>query len=113
MSYRVAIEKTLARYTLLLGVRDVKVRVRRLKTKAASSNIKTRTIYINKDLLDLGEEVIEYLILHELLHIKLQSVYHDSRFYEMLYFLMTPEKVEAIRRMIMERMVQNYVRGRH
>jgi predicted metal-dependent hydrolase len=111
MSYG-AIERALTRYMLLLGVRDVKVRVRRLKTKAASSNIKTRTIYINKDLLDLGEDVIEYLVLHELIHIKLQSVYHDERFYSMLYFLMTPEKVDAIRRRIMERMVQNYVAKR-
>jgi predicted metal-dependent hydrolase len=114
MSYRDAIEKTLTRYTLLLGVRDVKVRVRRLKTKAASSNIKTRTIYINKDLLDLGEDVIGYLVLHELIHIKLQSIYHDEGFYSMLYFLMPPEVVEDIRRAIMERMVQNYVRvARH
>ena len=111
MSYRGAIERVLSEYRLLLGVRDVKVRVRRLRTKAASSNIKTRTIYINKDLLDLGEEVIEYLILHELLHIKLQSVYHDGRFYEMLHLFISPEKVEAIREVIMKRMVQNYVRG--
>jgi len=107
-----AIERALSEYRLMLGIRDdVKVRVRRLKTKAASSNIKARTIYINKDLLDLGEEVIMYLVLHELIHIKLQSIYHDERFYSMLYFFIPPEKVEAIRRVIMERMVQNYVRG--
>jgi predicted metal-dependent hydrolase len=115
MSYRGAIERHLLRYKLMLGIRDdVKVEVRRYRTKAALSNIKTRTIYINKDLLDLGEDVIEYLVLHELLHIKLQSRYHDERFYSMLYFLIPPEKVEAIRRVIMERMVQNYVaNGRH
>jgi len=36
----------------MLGIGDdVKVKVRRYKTKAASSNIKTRTIYINEDLI--------------------------------------------------------------
>jgi len=36
----------------MLGIGDdVKVKVRRYRTKAASSNIKTRTIYINEDLI--------------------------------------------------------------
>ncbi len=108
MSHRGAIERALTRYKLILGVRDdVKVVVRRYRTKAALSNIRTRTIYINKDLLDLGDDVIEYLVLHELLHIKLQSPYHDGVFYSMLYFLIPPEKVEAIREVIMKRMAQN------
>jgi len=110
MSYRDVIERALSEYRLMLGIRDdVKVRVRRYRTKAALSNIKTRTIYINKDLLDLGEDVIKYLLLHELLHIKLQSKYHDERFYAMLHFLIPPEEVDTIREVIMKRMLRNYV----
>ena len=110
MSYRDVIERVLSEYRLMLGIRDdVKVRVRRYRTKAALSNIKTRTIYINKDLLDLGEDVIKYLLLHELLHIKLQSKYHDERFYAMLHFLIPPEEIDTIREVIMKRMLRNYV----
>ena len=113
MSYRNVIKKVLSEYSLILGIRDnVKVRVRRYKTRAASSNITTATIYINNDLLDLGEDVIRYLILHELVHIKLRSRYHDERFYTMLYFFMPPEEVDAIREVIMKRMLQNYVTSR-
>jgi predicted metal-dependent hydrolase len=110
MSYRDVIERVLSEYRLMLGIRDdVKVRVRRFRTKAASSNIKTRTIYINKDLLDLGEDIIKYLLLHELLHIKLQSKYHDERFYAMLHFFIPPEEVDTTREVIMMRMLRNYV----
>jgi len=110
MSYGDVIERILSEYRLMLGIRDdVKVRVRRYKTKAALSNIKTRTIYINKDLLDLGEEIIRYLLLHELLHIKLQGKYHDERFYAMLYFFIPPEKVNTIREIITMGMLRNYV----
>ena len=113
MSYRDVIERVLSEYRLMLGIRDdVKVRVRRYRTKAALSNIKTRTIYINKDLLDLGEDVIKYLLLHELLHIKLQSKYHDERFYTTLHFFIPPEKIDTIREVIMKRMLQNYVMKR-
>ncbi|PVU72755.1 hypothetical protein DDW07_02145 [Acidilobus sp. SCGC AC-742_E15] len=113
MSYRDVIKKVLSEYSLILGIKDnVKVKVRRYKTRAASSNITTGTIYINKDLLDLGEDVIRYLILHELVHIKLRSRYHDERFYTTLYFFMPPEEVDAIREAIMKRMLQNYVTSR-
>ena len=113
MNYRDIIERVLSEYRLMLGIGDdVKVKVRRYRTKAASSNIKTRTIYINEDLLDLSEDIIKYLVLHELLHIKLQSKYHDERFYAMLHFFIPPEEVDTIREVIMKRMLQNYVMKR-
>jgi predicted metal-dependent hydrolase len=113
MNYRDVIERVLSEYRLMLGIRDdVKFRVRRYKTKAASSNIKARTICINEDLLDLGEDIIKYLVLHELLHIKLQSRHHDERFYAMLHFFMPPEEVDAIRDVIMKRMLQNHMTKR-
>ena len=107
MNYRNVIKEILRNYKLQLEVNeDVKVRVRNYKTRAALSNLKTKTIYINRNLLDLGEDVLGYLILHELLHIKLNSKYHNDAFYKMLYEYIPLEKIMYIRTKIRERLLQ-------
>jgi predicted metal-dependent hydrolase len=107
VNYRNIIKEILRNYKLQLEVNeDVKVRVRNYKTRAALSNLKTKTIYINRNLLDLGEDVLGYLILHELLHIKLNSKYHSDAFYKMLYEYIPLEKIMHIRTKIREKLLQ-------
>jgi predicted metal-dependent hydrolase len=107
MNYRNVIKEILRNYKLQLGINeDVKVKVRNYKTRAALSNLKTKTIYINKSLLDLDEGVLEYLMLHELLHIKLNSKYHNDDFYKILYEFIPLEKVMHIRTKIREKLLQ-------
>jgi hypothetical protein len=66
------VEKILERYKVYLGVKDVKLVVRPYKTRATFTNLSSSppTIYLNKHLID-DEEVVEYLIIREMIHISL------------------------------------------
>jgi hypothetical protein len=102
------VEKILERYKIYLGVKDVKLVVRPYKTRDAFTNLSSSppTIYLNKYLID-DEEVVEYLILRELIHINLHmyppmrygtpSMSYAEKFDGILHFFMPKEKVEKIR----------------
>jgi predicted metal-dependent hydrolase len=95
------VEKILAEYMPQLGINsEVKVKLRNYKTRSAFCNLKTNTIYLNTVLLDLGEEVTRYLLLHELIHIKQKNRYHNDEFYKLLYKYIPPEKVKIIQEQI-------------
>jgi len=95
------VEKILAEYMPQLGINsEVKVKLRNYKTKPAFCNLKTNTIYLNTALLDLGEEVARYLLLHELIHIKQGKRYHDDEFYKLFYKYIPPEKAKIIQEQI-------------
>jgi predicted metal-dependent hydrolase len=79
MNYAGLVEEILKKYKEELGINDeVRVKIKKYKTRSAFINLKTKTIFINENLLELGEEVLRYLILHELIHLKLNSKYHDA-----------------------------------
>jgi hypothetical protein len=98
------VEKILQRYKIYLGVRDVVVEIRPYKTRDAFANLTSSppTIYLNKHLID-DEEVLEYLILREMIHIKLNmypptrcgtpSLSCTERFENTLNFFLPKEKV--------------------
>ncbi len=64
------VEKILERYKIYLGVKDVKLVAGPYKTRSAFTNLagSPPTIYLNEYLID-DEEILEYLILRELIHI--------------------------------------------
>ncbi len=105
------IERILERYKIYLGVKDVELVVRPCKTRTAFTNLTSSplTIYLNEHLID--DEVVEYLIIRELIHIKLHmyrsrytgGLSYAEKFENTLYFLIPKEKVEEIR----ERIVKN------
>ncbi|MFZ8837551.1 MAG: hypothetical protein ACO2PM_01165 [Pyrobaculum sp.] len=66
------VEKTLEKYKIYLGVKDVELVVGPYKTRSAFTNLASSppTIYLNEYLID-DEEILEYLILRELIHIAL------------------------------------------
>ncbi len=66
------VEKILEKYKVYLGVKGVKLVVRLYKTRTAFTNLASSppTIYLNEYLID-DEEVVEYLILREMIHISL------------------------------------------
>jgi len=106
MSYVDKVNEILEEYKRSLGINeDVKIKLRRYKTKSAFVNLKTRTIFINELLLDLGDEVLRYLVLHELIHLKLNSKYHDSVFNKILYCHIPPEKVSKLRELITSKLL--------
>jgi Zn-dependent peptidase ImmA (M78 family) len=111
------IEKILEKYKIYLGVRDVAVEIRPYKTRTAFTNLTSSppTIYLNKHLID-DEEVVEYLILRELIHIKLHqyppmrygtpTLSYTQKFESNLYFLMPKEKVEKVRERIFKKLIE-------
>jgi hypothetical protein len=104
------IQRILEKYKTYIGVRDVAVEIRPYKTRDAFTNLTSSPpiIYLNEYLID-DEEVVEYLIIRELIHIKLhmyRSRYTDGnltyteKFENNLYFLIPKEKVEEMRKRI-------------
>jgi hypothetical protein len=110
------VEKILERYKIYIGVKDVELVVRPYKTRDAFTNLSSPpTIYLNEYLID-DEEVVEYLLLRELIHIKLHqypamrygtpSMSYTEKFDGVLHFFMSKEKVEKIREKIMKIMIE-------
>jgi predicted metal-dependent hydrolase len=93
-------------YRRQLGIEgEVRVVVGSYRGAAAFADLRTRTIYVNGRLLGLGERVVRYLVLHELVHIKLNTRYHGSEFYELLHRFFPPEEVEQIRRVALKYLI--------
>jgi hypothetical protein len=100
------IERLLERYKIYIGVKDVKLVVRPYKTRDVFTNLSSSppTIYLNEHLID-DEEVVEYLLLRELIHIKLHmyrsrytgGLSYAAKFDNILHFFIPKEKVEEIR----------------
>ncbi len=75
----------------------IRLEIKPMKTKAASFSFKTNTIRINKNLIkNLDLESIKYLILHELIHYKTQSKYHNDNFYKQLYKKISKIKAQEL-----------------
>jgi len=90
-----------------LGIsEDVKVVVKPMKTKAASVTLGKNEIRINRNLLDLDEDCIRYLILHELTNIKLKTKYHTGEFYETIYGVMREEGVREVENKILTELLK-------
>ena len=73
-----AVSPLLARWQPLLGVRVERFFVRRMKTRWGSCNHKARTIRLNTELAKKPEECLEYIVVHELVH--LLEPTHNARF---------------------------------
>ena len=107
MNYEEIVNRFLTRYKLILGIKEeVKVKIRRYSTRTAFVDLRSKIIYINRDLLDLGEDVIEYLLLHELLHIKLREKHHTTQFYAILHFFIPEEKANEIKEKIIKKLIE-------
>ncbi len=71
------VEKILEKGKIYIGVKDVKLVVRPYNTRSAFTKLSSpSTIYLNEHLID-DEEVVKYLIIRELIHIKL-NMYPSS-----------------------------------
>jgi len=95
------VERILEKYKIYLGVKDVKLVVRPYKTRDAFTNLSSSppTIYLNEHLID-DEEAVEYLLLRELIHIKLHmyppmrytgGLSYTEKFHNILHFYIKGE----------------------
>lgn len=75
---RVSTATLLAKWEPVMGVKVVKLFVRRMKTRWGSCNHTARTIRLNTDLSKKPPESLEYIIIHELAHLIEPS--HNNRF---------------------------------
>ena len=74
--------RLLARWEKRLGVRAGKIGVRAMRTRWGGCNPKTGFIRLNTDLARKPGECLEYILVHELLH--LRAPVHDARFQALL-----------------------------
>jgi predicted metal-dependent hydrolase len=72
----------IARWGPRLGVKVAGWAVRRMKTKWGSCNIETARISLNTELARIPEECLEYVVVHEMVH--LLERHHSDRFRELL-----------------------------
>jgi hypothetical protein len=110
------VEKILEKYKTYIGVKDVKVVVRPYKTRDAFTKLSSPpTIYLNEYLID-DEEVVTYLIIRELIHIKLHMyppmrygaprLTYAEKFNSVLRFFVPEEKEEKIKEKIVKKLIE-------
>jgi len=84
---------------------NFKIRIKRLKMKAASISFGTRVIRLNNELAN-DPEFVTYLIYHELAHYKLHTRFHSYEFYKLLNSKLGEEKVKDIEKKIHRKMLE-------
>lgn len=72
----------LAKWETILGVRAAAFGIRKMKTKWGACSLEARRIWLNLELAKKPEECLEYIIVHELAHLK--ERHHSDGFIEML-----------------------------
>lgn len=77
-----ALDPMLADWERELGVKARQVRVRRMKTRWGSCTPSSRSIRLNTELAARAPELLEYILVHELVHLLEAS--HNGRFYELM-----------------------------
>jgi predicted metal-dependent hydrolase len=75
---RVAVAALIARWEPQMGVKVGRVFVQRMKTRWGSCNPEARNIRLNTDLAKKPRECLEYIVIHEMVH--LLEPTHNARF---------------------------------
>jgi predicted metal-dependent hydrolase len=77
---RRAVPDLLAKWEPIIGVRVKRIFVQKMKTKWGSCNAASRSVRLNTDLAKKPRECLEYIIVHEMVH--LLERHHNDRFRE-------------------------------
>ena len=75
---KAAVPDLIAKWGSMIGVKVERVFVQKMKTKWGSCNPSTRSIRLNTDLAKKPRECLEYIVVHELVH--LLEPTHNDRF---------------------------------
>lgn len=76
---REAIPPLLAKWQPLIGVEARAWGIRRMKTRWGSCNVVAKRIWLNLELANRPPECLEYVVVHELIHLLERR--HNARFY--------------------------------
>jgi len=108
---RTAVPPLLARWEPELGVKLDRFQVRRMKTRWGSCTPTHRTIRLNTELATRPPELLEYIVVHELVHLLEAS--HNARFYGLMDRYMPGWKAhrDALNREQVQEDVQEDVRA--
>jgi predicted metal-dependent hydrolase len=79
---RAAAEPLLAKWGKILGVKPGKIYVQRMRTRWGSCNPATKGIRLNSELAKKPRECLEYIVVHELIHLLEPS--HNDRFLSLM-----------------------------
>lgn len=74
-----------------MGVTVAEARIKRMKTRWGSCNIKARRIWLNLELAKKPAQCLEYIVVHEMAHIL--ERYHNDHFRELMDALMPQWRV--------------------
>lgn len=75
---RIVMSPLIAKWEPLIGVKSSRIFIQRMKTKWGSCNPYSRSIRLNSELAKKSSECLEYVIVHELVH--LLEPTHNNRF---------------------------------
>ena len=87
------INEYIAKWSLKLNVNPKGYKLRKMKTLWGSCNITKQTILFNTELAKKSDEAIEYVVIHELMH--LIERYHNKRFYSLLDYYYPDWKISC------------------
>jgi len=79
---RAAIPPLIARWEVAIGVRIADWGIKHMKTKWGTCNIQARRIWINLELAKKSERCLEYIIVHEMMHLLERQ--HNEHFLELM-----------------------------
>ena len=96
-----------------LGIEDnIKLVLYPMKYKVASVSLKSKNIRINKNIIKmLTYDELYYILVHELIHIKLSSLNHGDGFYRLLHGLYTVEEIEELENRIVKKLINTDIRA--
>ena len=95
------LEKAIIKWEKKIGVKTNKWTVRRMKTRWGTCNYKKKNIWLNLELAKKPESCIEYVIVHELLHLIEEK--HSEKFVKLLtqYLPKWQSEKEELNRMML------------
>ena len=77
-----AVPPILSRWESITGVQAAEWRIRRMKTRWGSCNVRAKRIWLNLELARHPEPLLEFIILHELTHLREKN--HNGRFKQLM-----------------------------
>jgi predicted metal-dependent hydrolase len=90
-----------------LNINDnIKIEIKPMKQEIASFSFKTKTLRLNKYVVEnFDDELLYYIILHELIHFKTNSLYHGINFNEELKNHFSEEQCDEIELKIIQKLI--------
>ncbi len=79
---KILLQSLVEKWEEKLGLRVEEIRIRKMKTRWGSCNVRERRIWINLELIKKDQKLIEYVLVHEMLHLIERG--HNKRFYALM-----------------------------